>query len=350
MNETQQILDDMVGRLLVDHVTESLLAETEQGYWPKSLWRIVEEQGLTLPLVPAHCGGMRFSWHDAYRIIRACGGHCVPMPLPETIAASWLLAEVGLAVPAGPLTLASDQTGQLKLAHTDEEWRLTGCIARVPWGRIAGSVVLAVKDGQEILVVRAPREHCIVKPGTNLAGEWRDDLIFNDEPVEVARCDRIFSFDLVGVLGAMLRSAQIAGACTAVLARTRTYANDRHQFGRAIGKQQAVQHNLAVLAAESAAAEVAAEAAFLAADRGDPSFLAAAAKVRAGLTVSRVVGLAHQVHGAIGFTLEYPLQWTTRRLMSWRTEFAGDRQWAVSFGRRILELGADGFWPYLAAQ
>ncbi len=351
MNETQQILNDMVGRLLADHVTEALLAEAEKGHWPQALWRLVEDQGLTQPLVPVPRGGMGFSWHDAFRIIRACGRHCVPMPLPETIVASWLLAEVGLRVPAGPLTLASGgDDGQLQLVHSGEGWRLAGIVQRVPWGRIAGSVVLALKNGQDLLVVRAPREHCVVKEGANLAGEWRDDLIFHDEPVEMARCSRIFTFDMVLVLGAMVRSAQIAGAFTDVLARTTTYANDRRQFGRAIGKQQVVQHNLAVMVAESAAAEAAAEAAFLAADQGDPSFLAAAAKIRAGLAISRVVGLAHQVHGAIGFTLEYPLQWTTRRLMSWRTEFAGDRQWSVSFGRRILDLGADGFWPYLAAQ
>lgn len=351
MNETQQILNDMVGRLFTDHVTEPLLAETEKGHWPQSLWRLVEDQGLTQPLVPVPSGSMGFSWHDAFRIIRACGSHCVPMPLPETIVASWLLAAVGLRVPAGPLTLASaDHEGELQLVHSSAGWRLSGMVRRVPWGRIVGSVVLAMKNGQDMLVVHAPRERCVVKKGTNLAGEWRDDLIFHDEPVAIAHCHRIFTFDMMHVLGAMVRSAQIAGACTDVLARTTTYANDRRQFGRAIGKQQVVQQNLAVMVAEAAAAEAAAEAAFLAADQGDPSFLVAAAKIRAGIAIPRVVGLAHQVHGAIGFTLEYPLQWTTRRLMSWRTEFAGDRQWAVSFGRRILDFGADGFWPFLAAQ
>lgn len=350
MNETQQILDDMVSRLLIDHVTESILLQAEKGCWPDSLWTLIEAQGLTLPLVPMRRGGMGCSWHDAYRIIRACGAHCVPMPLPETIAANWLLAEVGLPEIAGPVTLASDQAGQLKLIHTGKEWRLSGIAERVPWGRIASSVVIALKSGQETLVVCAPRAHCEVEPGVNLAGEWRDTLIFRDAPVKVAHCDLLFSFSIVGVLGAMLRSAQIAGACAMVLARTTTYTTDRHQFGRALAKQQAVQQNMAVLAAESAAVDVGAEAAFLAADQGDPSLLAAAAKIRAGLAVSRVVSLAHQLHGAIGFTLEHPLQWATRRLMSWRTEFAGDRQWAVSFGRRIVDLGADGFWPYLAGQ
>ena len=66
MNETQQILNDMVGRLLADHVTEALLAEAEKGHWPQALWRLVEDQGLTQPLVPVPRGGMGFSWHDAF--------------------------------------------------------------------------------------------------------------------------------------------------------------------------------------------------------------------------------------------------------------------------------------------
>ncbi len=351
MNETQRILGNMVARLFADHVDATLLAEAEKGGWSEGLWRLVEDRGLTRPLVPEEQGGMGATWHDAFVIVRAAGRHSTPIPLPETIVAGWLLAAAGLEVPAGPLSLAgAHPDDRLHLARSGAGWRLSGTARRVPWGRVAGSVVLALRHQENTGVVRAPCERCALESGTNLAGEWRDTLVFRDQPVEAAPWAPTIMGDIVQVVGAMVRSAQMAGALADVLERSVAYANDRCQFGRPIAKHQAVQQNLAVLAAEAAAAEVAAEAAFLAAERGDPSFLASAAKVRAGLAVSQAVGIAHQVHGAIGFTLEHPLQWATRRLLSWRTEFGGDRQWAVILGRSILDLGADGFWPYLAAR
>jgi acyl-CoA dehydrogenase len=65
--------------------------------------------------------------------------------------------------------------------------------------------------------------------------------------------------------------------------------------------------------------------------------------------VPQAVGIAHQVHGAIGFTLEHPLHWSTRRLMAWRTEFGSDRHWAVILGRQVLDLGPSCFWPQVTA-
>jgi len=350
MSETAAILGQMVDRLFTDHVDRKLLVAADEGCWPNDLWALVEEQGLTAALVPEAKGGMGASFHDAFVIVRACGFHRVPLPLPETIAAGWLLACAGLDIPPGPLTLGgAHPEDRLRLERAGAGWRLFGTARRVPWGRQANSVVIAVKQAETTLIVRAPREGCAIEPGANLAGEFRDTLTYRDHPVEAVAWRHGFAVDPVAVLGAMMRSGQMAGALSDVLGRSVTYANDRHQFGRPIGKQQAIQQNLAVLAAEAAAVDVAAEAAFRAADEGNPEFLVAAAKVRAGIAVSPTVGIAHQVHGAIGFTMEHPLQWSTRRLNSWRTEFGNDRFWAVILGRRILHLGADDFWPHITA-
>ncbi|MDE2166980.1 MAG: acyl-CoA/acyl-ACP dehydrogenase [Alphaproteobacteria bacterium] len=351
MNDTQQILREMVERLFADHVNPPLLAQAEQGIWPGALWRLVEQQGLTRPRVPEEQGGLGCGWDDAFIIVRAAGYHGLPIPLPETIAASWLLSQAGLTSPDGPLTLGgAHPEDRLRLAPGNQGWRLSGTAHRVPWGRAAGSVVLVLGETGNLRIAHAACAGAKIEPGTNLAGEPRDRLSFTDHPVAVAPWPAAFADNPVRTIGAMLRSAQIAGALANALDRSITYANDRYQFGRPIAKQQAVQHDLARLAAEAAAVEVAAETAFLAAERGDPDLLVAAAKIHAGLAVPQATGIAHQVHGAIGFTLEHPLQWATRRLMSWRNEFGGDRQWSVILGRRILDLGADRFWPYLAAQ
>ncbi len=151
-------------------------------------------------------------------------------------------------------------------------------------------------------------------------------------------------------LGAFARSAQIAGALDAALARSVSYANARRQFGRALGRFQAVQQSLAAFACEAAAANCAAMGAAQALDRGGATFEIAAAKLRANRAAGVGTTVAHQVHGAIGFTQDYPLHPLTRRLWQWRSEFGNDAHWAGVLGREVAARGADAFWPELVAR
>ena len=155
------------------------------------------------------------------------------------------------------------------------------------------------------------------------------------------------SADLVRGVGALMRAAQMAGAMEAALDLATTYANDRVQFGRPIGKFQAIQQQLALLAEEAAAALVAVESAAISVAEGRQSaeFALAAAKIRAGEAAGTVAEIAHQVHGAIGFTEEHSLHYLTRRLWSWRDEFGDEAYWAGLLGRRIAAAGGAGLWP-----
>jgi len=128
------------------------------------------------------------------------------------------------------------------------------------------------------------------------------------------------------------------------------YVKERRQFGKPIGSFQVIQQNLAVLAGHTAAAGTAAANAFRAADRGDAAFEIAVAKVRVGEAAGIGASIAHQTHGAIGFTYEHALQFVTRRLWSWRAEFGGEGEWAVELGRSVAERGADALWPHLTAR
>ena len=130
------------------------------------------------------------------------------------------------------------------------------------------------------------------------------------------------------------------------------YAQERQQFGRPISKFQAVQQNLAVLAGQTAAAVAAANTGIEALSRNDPEtevFRVAIAKTRVGDAATLACEIAHQVHGAIGFTQEYALQLATRRLWSWREEFGPDVEWAARLGNFVCNLGADELWPTLTA-
>ncbi len=85
------------------------------------------------------------------------------------------------------------------------------------------------------------------------------------------------------------------------------------------------------------------------ADADGPSarFSAAVAKVRAGEAATRATGIAHQVHGAIGFTQEHALHFATRRLWAWRAQFGSDAWWAAELGRSAIAAGGSGFWTAL---
>lgn len=149
-----------------------------------------------------------------------------------------------------------------------------------------------------------------------------------------------------------MRTQAIAGAAAAALSQTVAYANERPQFGKPIGKFQAIQQNLAVMAGQVAAAQVSADMAAEAlplASTDPEAFLvtAAAAKSRASEAASIVAEIAHQAHGAMGFSHECRLHLATRRLWSARDEFGSESYWNEQLGRRVFDKGAEALWPYL---
>jgi acyl-CoA dehydrogenase len=200
-----------------------------------------------------------------------------------------------------------------------------------------------------------------VAAGHNVALEPRDTLRF-----DAATLDAVGEAALPGRIvehyGAMLRTAQMAGALDAILDMSVHYAGERIQFGRPIAKFQIIQQELARLAGWVAAAGSASEVAFRAADEarpdaggrigapGDPTFEIAAAKVVVGDAAEQGPRIAHQVHGAIGFTYEHALHFATRRLWAWRAEFGTPERWAARLGAQVLRAGAAALWPSITAR
>jgi alkylation response protein AidB-like acyl-CoA dehydrogenase len=321
------ILYDSALRLFGDHVAPQVLAAAETGTWPAQLWRAVEEAGYLDVLASGPAGMV-----EAVAILRAAGHHAAPIPLPETMLARWLCAASGIGAPAGALSIA--------IAEPDEPAQ----DAPVPWGGVAEAV--AVVSGRSLRL--AGRDRLRFRSGASLAGEPRDVLTAIEEAGS-ARLPDAVSADMVRGVGALMRAAQMAGAMEAALDLATRYANDRVQFGRAIGKFQAIQQQLALLAEEAAAALVAVESAAASLAEGRPSaaFAVPAAKIRAGKAAGTVAEIAHQVHGAIGFTEEHSLHYLTRRLWSWRDEFGDEAYWAALLGRRIAAAGGAGLWPLI---
>jgi acyl-CoA dehydrogenase len=353
MSELAALLAPTVTRLFTDLVTKELIESAEKGAWPDKLWRALEEGGLTLPLVPEAAGGAGGTWADAHVVVRAAGKHAAPVPLAETIAAGWLLAQTGLDVPLGPLTLAPVREGErLRLTSSAGSWLVSGTVSGVPWGAAAGHVIIAAEGGDGVPMLGLVRQGAgAVTADRNLALEPRDTLTFDATPVVAAApAGSRATADAVIELGAMLRAAQMAGALESLLEQSARYVTERKQFGRPIGAFQAIQHNLAILAGHVAAAGIAAESAFVAADHGDPTFEIAVAKIRAGEAAGVGAGIAHQAHGAIGFTYEHSLHFSTRRLWSWRAEFGSESRWAMRLGAGVAARGAEQLWSDLTAR
>ena len=145
----------------------------------------------------------------------------------------------------------------------------------------------------------------------------------------------------------------MAGAMEQALALSVEHVNTRQQFGRPLGKFQAVQQSLAVMACEVRAVDAAAGAMAARLDAAgftDADFEIAAAKLRANRAVGVVTAIAHQVHGAIGFTQEYDLNRVTIPLMRWRGAHGNDAHWAGVLGRQVASLGGRGLWETLTAR
>ncbi|HYM02168.1 MAG TPA: acyl-CoA dehydrogenase family protein [Stellaceae bacterium] len=342
------IVHDTASRLFGDLALPAVVNAAETGIWPSELWKAVEDAGFVDALAAgAQSHGDLSGIGDAAAILRAAGRHAVPLPLAETMLARWIVAGAGLAAPAGPLTLAPvDRGSRASLRREGKGWRLAFTGSGVPWAQLAAAIVV-VGDGHAACIAPARAD---IRSGKSLAGEPRDDVSLDVtlEADAVAPVASGLDDVLLYRLGALTRCVLMAGALEGALTLAVQYANDRVQFGRPIGKFQAIQQQLSVLAENVAAAGVIASAAVdVVASRGDIGFAVAAAKSRVGEAAGKVAEIAHQVHGAIGFTHEHRLHHLTRRLWAWRDEFGVESEWSAELGRIAASRGADGLWPLL---
>nr|WP_294529505.1 acyl-CoA dehydrogenase family protein [uncultured Rhodopila sp.] len=343
-----EMLRETAHRLFQAHCDTATQRAADQGVWPAALWKAIEDAALHRALVPEDAGGFGVDIADALSLLRVAGAHAVPMPLAETMLASWLLAGAGIAIPDGPLSIGPVRDGESpELTRTAAGWHLAGTLTRIPWARHADYLaVFAHHNNQPWLALTAAPGQTN-EPGANVAREPRDSVRFNGRVT--ASAPATVTQATLQALGAAMRTQQIAGALTRLTEMTTQYAQDRTQFGRPIGKFQAVQQNLAVLAGQTAAAVAAADMAAEAVAGGIKLLPIAAAKARAGEAAGIGASIAHQIHGAIGFTFEHDLHFLTRRLWSWRDEFGNDAAWNRLLGTHMARAGADRLWVEITA-
>jgi alkylation response protein AidB-like acyl-CoA dehydrogenase len=347
---TDSIIIDTAARIFADLCEPATVNAAEEGTWPEALWNALEENGLALTWVPDTLGGAGAEMLDGFAVLRIAGRAAAPVPLAETLIAGWLLAQAEIESPSGPMTIApvySDGTLELGAGG-----RLRGRSRDVPFARNARHIAVLAKQGSGYAVALVEAAGLNITQDKSLAGEPRDTVSFDGAAATAA--GPVHGLDPAAVvrLGAAVRCQQMAGALEHILDQSVQWALDRVQFGRPIGKFQAVQHNLAQLAGEVAAAGAAADVAAEAiAERGIGGNAVetdvAVAKIRVGEAAGTGAAIAHQAHGAMGFTYEHSLHQSTRRLWSWREEFGNEKAWARRLGRMVAAQGADRLWPFV---
>ncbi|WP_431929382.1 acyl-CoA dehydrogenase family protein [Amycolatopsis tucumanensis] len=274
------------------------------------LWRRLAELGLGELTGREERGGSGATWREAAELVRALARRGCDLPVGESdLVAGRLLDEAGVAAATPAL----------------RGW--------------------AVEDGEEVPAASHPLVERMVVLRWTTSG-WRlADVPAGAAPPGAARWHEVSAetVDRAHALAALVRAVQITGAMEAVLDLAVEHARTREQFGRPVGKFQAVQGLLATLAAEVALARSAVDAAVLvAAAPATPleQLLASVAVARscAGHAAEPVVRNAHQVVGAIGTTQEHPLPGLTRRILGWRSADGGTRAW----DRAVLQDSLDG--------
>ncbi|MFT7687694.1 MAG: acyl-CoA dehydrogenase [Candidatus Azotimanducaceae bacterium] len=337
MNEDQILIVDTTKRILNDYCGKNVVDAAESGEWAGDLWQAFETAGLSLANVPESLNGSGGQFSDSLLIIREAAKYAAPIPLADTLIASTLLTEVNAQVPNGPIGLG---IGELNFIEDPKSVHVLGRVDALAFGNECDHWLL-VGDQQLCLVSRqTPSDMVDVQTHRNLAGEPYVTVLFNKNVAGAGLYAYPNAMMRAQQLGAITRVQLMSGAMSSMLELSVQYALERVQFGRPISQFQAIQQQLAILAGEVAASQRAADSLL-----NDPGiFNTAVSKSRVGDAVAPVSEIAHQVHGAMGYTREHALNLRSRRLWVWRDEYGEEVYWQQRLGADLCMSGADSLW------
>jgi acyl-CoA dehydrogenase len=327
----RELVGDIGGRSFEARVGHRVLPER----FDDTLWRNLEESGLTrLTSTPDLGAGPA----ELAIVLRGLARYAGAVPIAETdVLAGWLGKKAGLTLPeSGPVTVAVADA-------TSSNGRIRGAASGVPWTRACG-VLLAARTSEALYVGVLDRPQ--IEDAHNLAGEPRDRISFDVPADTLTILDAAVGDELV-LRGTWARCMQIVGALDGAAELSVAHTRERVQFGRPLSQFQSVQHSLAAMAGEIERARAVATLAVAAASEHgftaeQTDYAVTVAKVVLGRVVNSVTTIAHQLHGAIGVTLEHQLWLFTMRAQSWIDEYGSTTHYARRLGH--LALSADNPW------
>lgn len=320
-----------------------------------ALWHAIADSGFADALVDEARGGAGLGLTALAAVAEQAGRHALPLPLAETLLARAALARAGLAAPDGAIALGC------AAAQADGGWRCAGV------SQALGAVAVLAQctgggdgDGDGIGDRGDSGDVRLLPLDQAEGGAWQGQgawpllstlhwpaAVVQAAPRWLAPPGR--PTDL-RVWQALAAAATLSGALAISFEMSLAHANQRRQFGRAIGQFQAIQHQLAQMAEQVFATRMAVQLACQpggsdhADDHGSgqgdvlvPHMLrVAAAKARASEAALTVAALAHGIHGAIGFTREADLQLHTRRLHAGRQCAGSEAFWQRRLGAAVM--------------
>ena len=317
-------LFDTADRLFAGLCTPAAIRAIESGGEVTPLWDALEESGFGQALLPEAASGSGLALADVWPVMFSAGRHAVPVPLGQTMLARAWLHAAGRSIEHGSVTFAP-----FRVRREGDHLIARG----VSFGAVASWVLAA--DGDAVWLL--PTDEARVDPSGG-HGSLDADLTWS-----LAAADRaafVCGIDIkIADLQAVALAALIAGAADRAFEMTLVYANQRVQFGKPIGKFQALQQQISEMAELVFAARMASQMACQGGTWYAPPDLAHLAKGRTSQGVGRIVAVAHAVHGAIGVTHEYDLQLYTRRLNEWSRAGGGAGHWSRQLGQEALVSG-----------
>jgi alkylation response protein AidB-like acyl-CoA dehydrogenase len=196
---------------------------------------------------------------------------------------------------------------------------LSGELVLVPWALDADLLTVVARDASgaaALYLLPRDRAGIEVDGSATFSDDRKARVVLTEVPVtsddllaEGAEAERFVSEALDEAV--LLQCAWVVGACEAALLLSVEYAKVREQFGRVIATYQSVSHRCADMRIAVDAARLLTWEAAWSLDTGAAAAVPIA-KAFVDDTSHAVMVDAHQVHGAMGYSTEYPLQRLTR--------------------------------------
>ena len=355
LEETQEMLRASAREFLSESCPLKQVREVRahSGGFSADLWGQMAELGwMGLPL-PEAAGGSGMGLLDLCLLIEEMGHACVPSPFVEAIAGSGLLlAEAGghadvlqkvatgeaIVIPAFGGLDDEDGHNQPPAVRKDGgKFVIDGAHLFVPYGAVATHFLcLAQGDpapGKALLLVPASAKGVTVTPLQSMRDERPCRVDFAGVTLDAAAL--VSSGDEAErLLNAALRHMDLArcfdnaGALAWVLEDTITYAKDRKQFGQPLAAFQVIQHYCADMHVMLEGIRMSAYyAAWKMSEGQEATRDIAVACAYAHDVIPRYLGIAHQIHGAMGVTIEHDLHLYSTRATAPAHGFAPTSQY-----------------------
>ena len=260
MAESDNIVAETAEKIFADLADAQTINRDKKGDWKLPLWRALSEAGLPLSWVREDCGGSGASLAEGFSVLSAAGRFAIAVPLAETMLAGWLLSQAGIGSPEGAMTVTPANPKDRIALNADGT--LSGRARGVPFARDAKHLAVLAQGSGGPSIALVDAAGCRIEAGLSLASDGSDIVTFTDvSPIAIKPAPKGFDQTALMLMGAVARSLQIAGSLETMLDISVRYSNERVAFEKKISKFQAVQHNLARLAGETAAAMTAASSA-----------------------------------------------------------------------------------------